>query len=197
MTGSSRVERGLPTLRHQFSTFFHGQSEIGTPPSTHNDVAPKLPMPRLGLQLLTDSRTDVQTPTTSGSPITRPPSSTRSIIDPSSSPGNAFSPLTPSTISSDSATLRSERLPSSPMMAGARLQSETPEDRQLFSILAHARNRGRSRKVDAPRKKRFALFSTKNKEARGQIISCLISGSALAIVLTICLYWNSASNLTY
>ena len=156
----------------RFSAFFHGRSVIT--PSFAQQRKPVPTTPQI--------RTPIYDSYHTRAPRSRSPTSTRSLIDPSASPLSC-----------------AESLPSEafPGFEGARgsedrvyiRPSRVPEEEQLTAHRVEC-SRGR-RAWHRPKKvekegRRLCFPGIKNPKIRQKFIGCLVSGSFLVIVLTIC-----------
>lgn len=164
--------------RNRFSAFFHGTSVLtdrtgrpsqhghkpfrGSPPS----VLPRLDMSHLDM---------------SAAPSQRSPTSTRSLIDPSSTPASSASPFSVASF---------DRSPGiSPLSAQAHLLSPRTYDLEPEPII---RRKTARRVRHAPRWQprhssgRVCFPFMRKKGMRGKVFYCILSGSILAISLIIC-----------
>lgn len=169
----------LQTRAHsRFSAWFHGRSVVGN----ENHCAPKTWLNR---NPSASSRTEMAFPHASG---LRSPSSTRSIIDPISSPN----------IGSDTATPRvpnhicEEEL----MRPDGRISEEGVDIRmatRMRTRLALSRPR---RRPQADKTTRECFPRIKSRKLKRKAIGCLISSSLLAVISTICKFEAIGIKLT-
>lgn len=171
----------MPAVRWQFAALFQEVLKVRRSPNVEDNGAPKSWVPRQGLQHDQSRSRRSNHPASS----TRPPSSTRSMIDPTPSPVSAFSSLEPAALQRLNPP-HLETLTTHPIQAHARLQSSTPEEHLLMRFLRDMRSRRRHKKSNTSANRQFTCFPTRSKAVRRQIISCLITGFALAIILTLC-----------
>ena len=172
---SNEVQQGS---RNRFSAFFHGTSVLTDRtgrPSQHGRklfrVGSPFVLPRLDM-----SHLDV-----SAAPSHRSPTSTRSLIDPSSTPASSASPLSISTF---------DRSPGiSPLSAQAHLLSPRTYDVEPEPV---TRRKTARRVRPGPRWRprhsngRVCFPFMRKRGMRGKVFYCVLSGAILAISLIIC-----------
>ncbi len=169
MPPPQRTQRSRAQSR--FSAFFHGRS-VKTPSSIRTrKAAPTTP---IRTPIFDRYRTSATRP--------RSPTSTRSIIDPSSSPLSCAE------------SLPSEAFPGFAGTAGrldaafvppARLLAEGRHLARAVDFSSHRRASRRPKKVEKEAR-RLCFPGIRNLKIRRKVIGCLISGSILVLVLTIC-----------
>ena len=170
----SRARAESPQTSTRFSAWFHGNSIVGREPSGHFVHAPKAwrtrarsesPELRTGLEHCSRDRS---------------PSSTRSIIDPTSSPNIGGEHI------QSHALHRSSQSTLSPI-AGTRYEQEevvgVPGRQRTRTRLALSRPR-RNRSSNKEGRKCFP--GVKSPKIKRKIIGTLLSGIALSIMLTTC-----------
>ena len=170
MPRSSRISR-RSTAQSRFSAFFHGRSVVVPSAVYTRKAVPEAP---------------IRTPifdryTTSGS-RSRSPTSTRSIIDPSSSPLSCAESLPSGAFPGfEGAAGRSDMayiLPTGP-------SEDHQHAARVVKFSRYRRAWRRPKKVE--KGKRHLCFPyVKDPKIRGKVIGSLISGLALVIILTIC-----------
>ena len=176
------------TLRDRAQSFFHGTSELERVPTSSSNASRKSLAPRLGLQVFSSTQLDIPALNTDVPAASRSPTSTRSLIDPASSPVGPARPITPQTFE------RLQTTPASPAPAyrcsperGA--TAEEDDLVRLMTVERHSRRRRHhrrtSRRGEATRRNR-CFPAVKDRAVRKKIISCLISGFLLAVILTLC-----------
>lgn len=191
----SPVLGSLDSLRSQISSMFSGRSTIDRRPSARDQASPKSPAPRLGLSAFTNhSRIQLPYMSTDVASGRRSPSSTHSIIDPSSSPSSAIQPMPAAALqrhdsasnpalSRQVASIRTLSSRSTPVRGADR------EEDSLLHLMGHEHRRRRRRKQkQRPRDTSQSLVARamKKKGVRHRAFTCLLLGIILAVVLSIC-----------
>lgn len=156
-----------------FSAFFHGHSVITTSNAHPRKDDPTAPV-----------RTPIYDRYHTDAARSRSPTSTRSLIDPSSSP------------LSYAESLPSEALPGFERGAGrsemahippSRLPAEDQHPGRAGDLSRHRRARRKSKKAEKETR-RLCFPGVRNPKIRRKVVGCLISGSLLVTVLTICMF---------
>lgn len=163
-------------VRRRYSSFFHGDSVVTGVQKT-NSAQTRKP----GIFLQRSSRM----PNEQQAPGLRSPTSTRSLIDPSSSPMSTTRSISPATFE------RFRRDSNRPVMAHLRPERtsgglDRAERHLPRAIVRSHRRRTWSGQVHEKGKRR-CLPNIHNPKIRSKLIGFLISGGGLAAMLTICM----------
>ena len=191
----SPVLGSLDSLRSQISSMFSGRSTIERRPSARDQASPKSPAPRLGLSIFTNhSRIQLPYMSTDVASGRRSPSSTHSIIDPSSSPSSAIQPMPAAALQrQDSVSGPSLSRPVAPIRSlssrSTPVRGADQEEDSLLHLMDHEQRRRRRRKQkQRPRdtSRSLVVKAMKKKGVRHRAFTCLLLGIILAVVLSIC-----------
>ena len=170
----NRVRAESPQTSSRFSAWFHGNSIVGSERSRHFVHAPKA--------WRTRGRSESPNPFTGLGHCSRDrsPSSTRSIIDPTSSPNIGSEHIQPHALD------RSSQSTLSPI-AGTRYEQE-----EVVGVPGRVRTRTRLA-LSRPRRNRSSnkegrqcFPGVKSPKVKRKIIGTLLSGIALGVILTTC-----------
>ena len=165
---------------HPQSTPYH---EYYNPPPRSSDPSRRI---RLGLQIPPQGRSQADTCRLNTNVlVARSPTSTRSVIDPSSSPASSTRPLPPETLSTFQGS------PNVPQRIHAIIPTlvpeAAPEEDQPAMAGADTQRRQKSSQRKEGERRRRCFPNIANHALRSKIITCLISGGALAAILAICM----------
>lgn len=161
--------------RRRYSSFFHGDSVVTGVRKTNSAHTRKA-----GITLHRPSPTRNEQQATG----LRSPTSTRSLIDPSSSPVSTTRSISPNTFE------RFRRDSNRPVMAHLRPGWTSGEldraERNTARAIVRPRRRITCPGLAQEKGKRRCLPNIRNPKIRSKLIGCLISGGCLAMMLTIC-----------
>lgn len=162
--------------RRRYSSFFHGDSVVTGVKKGNSAHTRKA---SLTLQRFSRSRNEEQVPGL------RSPTSTRSLIDPISSPISTTRSISPDTFE------RFRRDSNRPVMAHVRPERASSEPDRAERLLARSTVRSRQRQAllgsSQEKGDRRCLPNIRNPKIRSKLIGFLISGGSLAAMLTICM----------
>ncbi|MCJ1468149.1 hypothetical protein MMC07_006777 [Pseudocyphellaria aurata] len=160
--------------RRRFSSFFHGDSVVTSVQRTNSANTRKA---GAILQRSSRMRSEQQ------APGLRSPTSTRSLIDPSSSPMSTTRSISPDTFE----RFRSDS--NRPVMAHLRPETTFGErdraQRPVNRVITRSRQRAAWPGSAKGKGKRRCLPNVRNPRIRSKLLGCLISGGSLAVMLTI------------
>ena len=166
-------------VRNRLSALFHGSSVIGD--KTHSPRQQSSNMARHKARTRELPRFETRSSFHLNAPAPRSPSSTRSLIDPASSPANSARPFSNATYDQFSGN------PFSP--APAHIAGSPRTDIESGMSIPQNRN-GRRRRGPRWRPKHSSgkvyLPIMKNKGMRERVFKCIVSGGVLAITLIVC-----------
>lgn len=169
--------------RRRYSSFFHGDSVVTGVQKTSSTSTRKA-----GTTMQRSSRMRNEQQALG----LRSPTSTRSLIDPSSSPMSTTRSISPETFE------RFRRGSDHPVMAHLRPQRSYGEldraGRNLAQAIGRPRRQPASSVPALEKGKRRCIPNTRNPKIRSKLIGCLISGGSLAVMLTICMQRLSQSD---
>ena len=155
----------------RFSAFFHGRSVITPSPIPARKAVPTTPI-----------RTPIFDRYHTSVPRSRSPTSTRSLIDPSSSPLRCDESL-PSEVFPGFE--RASRRLNTSLIPTSRLPADDRDPARTAGYSQHGRAWRRPKKVE--KEARHLCFPRiRNPRIRRKVIGCLVSGIILVLVLTIC-----------
>ena len=171
---------GYLRARNRMSAFFHGTSVI-----TARAVGPfsrgRKPLRNAARQPI-HIRLETQLLNTSA-PVLRSPTSTRSLIDPSSSPANSVRPATSGTFERFSEILSPEPVHNPQTNSNTTAESVVPS---AEGPVEHEQTNHRRVRQLKQRTKENCLSLIRDRAIRSKLINCAVSGFALALMLTIC-----------
>ena len=160
--------------RRRYSSFFHGDSVVTGVRET-NSVHTR----KAGVTLQRSSR--MRNEHARG---LRSPTSTRSLIDPRSSPMSTTRSISPDTFE------RLRRNANRPVMAHLRPERNSgeldPAERHLARAIGCTRLRQAWPGAAQEKGNRRCLPNVRNPKIRSKLIGCLVSGGSLAVMLTTC-----------
>ena len=181
LSSNSASESFRSNGRKRFSDFFHGSSTLESE-QARGRRKPSRKGSRLALQrhpLNGDLQVCYQKPRVS---VLRSPSSTRSVIDPTSSPGNGTRPLSGITSEYTQRTypsFRSGRIAGYSGLRGPSTHSGQHRAPSSTNVPLW-RSCGKSSRACTPR--------SRSKAIRKRAVICGVSGSILTLILTVCMY---------
>ncbi len=173
----------LTRVRAHISALFHGTSiHTGRPFTSSSSCGPK--SPRSSNQLPCHSRVHIPQISTRPPLHSRSPTSTRSMIDPTSSPVSSTRPITAGSYVSViiSPTVPQQSHPASP----TGFTGVDPERQYLARPTSDGRRRQGRKRRNVTVERRQRLPKIKSNAVRSKVRSCVISGISLTVVLTIC-----------